>query len=119
MTAPVDLDCILCACEVAVLRALEVAGNRGRDTGRDNRAVNAAAPAHTAHTRRRLAYTHDACDKLVRGAWDHLQLVYPNEPRLIRGLDWYVRQLIVTQSAHTRAELAQVLAVVYEPVTTS
>lgn len=115
MTAPssVNVDCIVCACEVAVLRALEVAGKRARNSSRQNRA-RMAMPLHLIHTRFPLALTHEDCDRLLVDAWDHLRIAVPNQQRLYTAVDWYVRQLIVMRRAHTREELHAVVAVVYE-----
>lgn len=109
--AAVDTD-VLYACEVAVLRALEVAGKRGRT--RHHRSMLADVPVHELHVFLRLATTDEGCDRFLTGAWDHLALVIPDHPRLYSVLDWYTRQLIVQRRPHTRDELRRVLAVVYE-----
>lgn len=110
MTAP-TVDCTL-ACEMAVLRALEVAGKKSLK--RWARGQVPDVPAHLLHTRLRIASTHDECDKLLVGAWGHLTMVIPEEPRLLLAVDWYVRELIVKRQPHTREHLDQVLAVAGE-----
>lgn len=102
------------ACEIAVLRALELAGKRGRNSSRANREL-LDMPAHEQHTRMYLARTPEECDRLLAGAWDHLRIVLPDSERLITAVDWYVRQLIVTRQRHQRHELYAVLAVACEP----
>ena len=110
MTAPTATS-ELHACEVAVLRALEVAGKKS--LRRWSRGSVPDVPAHLLHTHLRIAVTHSDCDKLVAGAWDHLRLVLPGQDRLYRACDWYVRELIVKRQPHTRADLERVLAVAH------
>lgn len=102
----------LLACEVAVLRALEVAGKKS--LGRNQRGAYPGVPAHLLHTHLFLASTHDACDRFLVGAWDHLALVLPEQPKLYTAVDWYVRELIVKRRPHTRSDLEAVLAVAHE-----
>ncbi|RDI32444.1 hypothetical protein DEU38_103177 [Rhodococcus sp. AG1013] len=102
----------LFACEVAVLRALEVAGKKS--LGRSHRGAYTDIPAHLLHTHRRIAATHTECDRLLAGAWDHLAIVLPNQPKLYTAVDWYVRELIVKSRPHARADLEAVLAVANE-----
>ncbi len=111
MTAPTVSQELL-ACEIAVLRALEVAGKKS--LGRNVRGVYTGVPAHMLHTRRRIASTHAECDRLLTGAWEHLALVLPGQPKLYQAVDWYVRELIVKSHAHARADLEAVLAVAHE-----
>ncbi|MGW4718262.1 hypothetical protein [Nocardia sp. NPDC004260] len=114
MTAPADLDCLTSVCEMAVLRALEVAGKRGRNSSRQNREL-LSMPPHEQHTAMCLARRPEDCDRLLPGAWDHLRIVLPGRDRIITAVDWYVRQLIVTRRAHTSEDLRRVLAVACEP----
>ncbi|OZC59263.1 hypothetical protein CH276_22715 [Rhodococcus sp. 06-470-2] len=100
------------ACEMAVLRALEVAGKKSLK--RWARGQVPDVPAHLLHTRLRIAQTHEECDKLLVGAWGHLTMVLPDEGRLVVAVDWYVRELIVKRQPHTRQHLDQVLAVAGE-----
>ncbi len=102
------------ACEVAVLRALELAAKRGRNSSRANREL-LAMPPHEQHTRMRLARVPEDCDRLLAGAWDHLRIVLPDSERIITAVDWYVRELIVARRAHECADLYAVLAVACEP----
>lgn len=111
MTAPAKTDRTL-ACEMAVLRALEVAGKKSLK--RWARGQVPDVPAHELHTRLRIANTHDECDKLLAGAWDHLSMVLPDEPKLRLTVDWYVRELIVTRQPHDREALDRYLAVAGE-----
>ena len=111
MTAPTATSELL-ACEVAVLRALEMAGKRCRNVSRERRKMLIAeTPDHLLYTQLPNASSDDACDALLKGAWDHLRLVLPDQPRVYAALDWYVRRLLVTRERHTRADLERVLAV--------
>lgn len=112
MTAPADTSAELYACEIAVLRALEVAAKRS--LGRRTRGTAPKVPAHMLHTHLCIAATHGDCDRVLTGAWDHLRLVLPGQPRLYAAVDWYVRELIVKRRPHTRADLEAVLAVAHE-----
>ncbi|MBF6298219.1 hypothetical protein IU459_11775 [Nocardia amamiensis] len=109
-----DLDCLTSVCEMAVLRALEVAGKRARNSSRTNREL-LAMPPHEQHTARCLARHPEECDRLLPAAWDHLRIVLPDQPKVITAVDWYVRQLIVTRKPHTSEDLRCVLAVACEP----
>ena len=103
---------IYLAAELSVLRALEAAGKRGR-LSRSQMGIVKGKPTHTVHTIVALAATPADCDRLLSGVWVHLQLVTDEaDPKLIAGLDWYVRELIVNQRKHTRRELDRVLAVI-------
>lgn len=99
------------AAELSVLRALEAAGKRGR-LSRSQMGIVKGEPTHTVHTIVRLAATPAECERLLSGVWVHLQLVTEGDGKLIAGLDWYVRELIVHQRKHTRGELDRVLAVI-------
>jgi hypothetical protein len=101
------------AAELAVLRALEAAGKRGR-LSRSTLGVLKGTPTHLVHTRVQLAMAPAECDRLLAGVWAHLDLILPGEARLVQACDWYVRELIVAQRPHSRRELDRVLAVAYE-----
>ncbi|MDI9914372.1 hypothetical protein [Rhodococcus sp. IEGM 1379] len=111
MTAPLYRAETL-ACEIAVLRALELAAKRS--LGRRTRGTAPEVPAHLLHTHLRIAGTHEDCDKLLVGAWEHMTIVIPEATKLRELCDWYVRELIVTRRPHTRADLERVLAVAHE-----
>lgn len=111
-----DPECVMLAAEVGVLRALELAGKRARGTGgRPDRGELWRIPAWEVHTRRHLATTHEQCDQLLRGAWELLTTVLPDQPKVIAAADWYTRELIITQQSHQASELRRVLVVVCEP----
>lgn len=112
MTAPTSSSQELLACEIAVLRALEVAGKKS--LGRNDRGAYTGVPAYMLHTRRRIAASHPDCDRLLIGAWDHLAIVLPGQPKLYQAVDWYVRELIVKSQLHSRCDLEAVLAVAHE-----
>lgn len=95
--------------ELAVLRALEAAGKRAR-LSRSVMAEARTYPSHTVHERFLLARTRRECDRLLRGVWDHLQLVLPEHAEQIaRACDGYVRDLIVRQAPHDRDALVAYL----------
>lgn len=105
-------ECLLLLCELAVYRALEVAGKRMR--GMQSRAVRAdlvACEAHEVHTRISYASLNRRCDDLVKGAWVTLEEVLPGRPALYADLDAYVRELIEGKQPHSRESLRFVLAV--------
>lgn len=109
-------DCLMLAVEVGVLRALELAGKRAlRASGRPQRGQTWKVVPWEVHTHRRLATTHQDCDRLLTGVWDLLTTVLPDQPRIVEAADWYVRQLIVGQRLHSPADLRQVLEVACEP----
>ncbi|MGW4123624.1 hypothetical protein [Nocardia sp. NPDC004711] len=115
-TAAEAPECVALAVEVAVLRALELAGKRAHhSSGRSGRGQLYKLPAWQVHTARRLAAAPEQCDRLLVGVWDLLAQVVPDQPRIITAADWYVRQLIVSGRAHQASELRQVLAVACEP----
>lgn len=111
MTAP-TISPELLACEIAVLRALEVAGKKS--LGRNDRGAYTGVPAHELHTRRRIATNHTECDRLLSGAWEHLAIVLPGQPKVYQAVDWYVRELITKSQPHHRHDLEAVLAVAHE-----
>ena len=114
MTVTIDESTVL-ASEVAVLRALEMAGKRCRNVSRDRRKVLIAeTPDHLLYTQLPNASRHEDCDRLLEGAWDHLRLVLPGRPKVYALCDWYVRELLVTRQQLTRADLERVLAVAHE-----
>jgi hypothetical protein len=99
--------------ELAVLSALHIAGRRGRLPRHCADEAN-RLPGSEVHIRFRLAADSRDCDRLLAGAWDNLRVVLPHEHRLRTAVDWYVRQLILEQRPHVRAELHKVVAVAYE-----
>lgn len=116
MTAVAAPDCLLLAVEVAVLRALELAAKRSRNTGYRGPRADAvrAIEAWEVYTVRRLATTPAECDRLLHKVWDLLAAVQVG-PRVVEAADWYTRQLIISQRPHTPADLRAVLEVACEP----
>lgn len=110
MTAPTTRSGVYMCAELAVLRALEAAGKRGK-LPRSQMGLVKGQPTHIVHTLVPLASSSADCERLLSGVWVHLQLVTGGDGRLIAALDWYVRELIVHQRKHTRGELDRVLAV--------
>lgn len=101
------------ACEMGVLRALELAGKRGITRSARSR-IKTDTPPHEYHTRVCLAVTEDDCTPLLADAWEHLAIVLPDCERIVTAMDWYVRRLIVSAQPYRRADLYQVLAVACE-----
>lgn len=105
-------DALLLACEVAVLRALEVAAKRCRTISRGDRFAildRDGVPHFALHTRVALANDPDEVDRLFAGAWDHLALVLPRTPKAIEACDVYTRRLIAVKEPHSRQALADTL----------
>lgn len=93
-------DCLLLAANVAVMRALEVAGKRMR--GMRTRAVRAElvdSPAHLVHTLM-PAPKEQVVDQLLEGAWTALESSLPDRPELAAELDGYVRALLASGQPH-------------------
>lgn len=106
-------DALLLACEVAVLRALEIAAKRCRTITRGDRFAyldREGVPHYALHTKVSLANDPAEVDRLFAGAWDHLALVLPRTPAAIRACDEYTRHLIAVKQPHSRAALAAALA---------
>lgn len=106
-------DSLLLACEVAVLRALEVAGKRCRTITRGDRFAyldREGVPLYALHTRVALANDPDEVDRLFVGAWEHLRLVLPRTPAAIKACDQYTRRLVAEKKPHDRKALAEALA---------
>lgn len=107
--APPPGDGLVAACEIAVLRALELAGGRlvpHRERG--------DTPRHQLHTRVHAADEATA-SKALSDAWEHLPVIaqafsLPVD-RLHILLDGYVMQLITRGRAHERGLLAELVTV--------
>lgn len=101
---------VFLACEMAVLRALEMAGKRCRNVSRERRKqLIDSTPDYLIYTQLINANTTADCDSILKGAWEHLALVLPDRPDLYAICDRYVRQLLVRRTPHTKAALAAVL----------
>jgi hypothetical protein len=86
--------------ELAVLRALEVAGKRAR-LPRSWLPERQSLPSHALHVRFVLAHTDADLDRLLFRTWDHLQLVlFEHAEQIAKACDEYVRDLITRQVAH-------------------
>lgn len=115
-------DPALLACELAVLRALEIAAKRMRSTGR-RRAVNSALHGGDGIPPERWYLALPACarerlDHVLGGAWDQLRTVLaadPDRDRLIAACDQYARALLASRQPHARPSLARFLAVARDP----
>lgn len=94
-------DTEIVVAELAVLRALEVAGKRAR-LPRSWLAERQSLPSHTLHVRFVLAHTDADLDRLLARTWDHLQIVLVAEhaEQIAKACDEYVRDLIVHQRPH-------------------
>lgn len=92
------------ACELAVLRALEVAGKRLLTP--QNRGRYRDTDAWQLHTRIRPSVAD--LDKLMDGAWDTLHALHAPRP-LTATLDHYTRTLVATGKPHTMTGLLAAL----------
>lgn len=111
LTAPVDDRSLIAACDVLVLRALELIGKRVVRVERSRYARLGDRPFYEAHT----IWQPDATqlDKALESAWDlvpHVVRVHGKpdvsltEIRLV--LDRYVRELVRSTRGHDVTELA-------------
>ncbi|GAA2657601.1 hypothetical protein [Nonomuraea recticatena] len=91
-----DPACVALAANVAVMRALEVAGKRLLT--RDRRSQYQHLPAWRLHTE--IPAREDDLDRLLVDAWTCLQQVLPHRHDLIRVVDEYVRDLLRSGLAH-------------------
>jgi hypothetical protein len=91
-------------CELAVLRALEVAGKRLLTPALRGRYRD--TDAWQLHTRIRPSISE--VERIMDGAWDTLTALGAS-PRLIRCLDTYTRGLITTGNAHSMPRLLAAL----------
>lgn len=100
-------DCLLLACEVAVLRALELASKRML-----TRKVVGSLPDVPHH----LIYTHlaavtetAALDRLLRGAWSSLPDAMTGIDGLVDALDDHVRSLLASGQTYQAEYLRPVI----------
>lgn len=109
------VDSTLLACEVAVLRALELAVKRAGLRRRAN-GHPCDGPSHTWHITEAPVPSHHI-DKAMVGAWTHLQAVLADDvarDNLVTACDQYTRALLTDRVAHDRGALAAYLAVARE-----
>lgn len=111
-TCPDPVDCLYSTCEVAVLRALELAGKKMRGSSpRNIRAGLLEVPGHELHCNSLVASanTHST-DALMEGAWSPLAIALPMREALVADLDDYVRLLIDTRQPHDPNWLRPIVA---------
>ncbi|TWS24429.1 hypothetical protein FK268_12635 [Tsukamurella sputi] len=114
MTAT-TVDPALLACEVAVLRALELAVKRAGLRLRAN-GHPCAGPSHTWHISE-APVPSSRVEKALAGAWAHLRTTLADDAdveRLILACDEYTRALLADRVAHDRDALAAYLQVARE-----
>lgn len=95
-------SCLYQTCEVAVLRALDLAGKRMRGSSPANlRGGLKGIPSHELHMNPLVASGHKmTADELMRDAWTPLSLALPSRDELVSDLDTYVRTLIERREPH-------------------
>lgn len=101
---PTSADCLYATCELAVLRALELAGKRMRGSSpRNERSGLLSIPAHELHTNTIVAaqLSRHTLDSLLEDAWSPLKFARPGCEALVADLDEYVRLLIERREPHT------------------
>lgn len=101
---PSNVDCLYATCELAVLRALELAGKRMRGSSpRNERSGLLSIPAHELHTNTIVAaqLSRHTLDSLLEDAWSPLKFARPGCEALVADLDEYVRLLIERREPHT------------------
>jgi hypothetical protein len=107
-TAPIT-EAEFLACEMAVLRALEVAAGRGRaGQSRPTRNAN-PGPKHQLYLQLRPQTDPAVQNRLLAGAWDTLAVVLPSRPDLYAACDRYVRTLLARLQPHKRDNLLTAL----------
>ncbi|MER5358809.1 hypothetical protein [Streptomyces sp. NPDC002785] len=93
--------------EVAILRALEVAGNRLKKNDRPSRAAVNHLPKWDVHTF--LPAKEANLDSLLKGSWDIPRASgYPD--RLLQALDEHARIILTAGIAYSRADLLMTLS---------
>lgn len=99
---PDTADCLYATCELAVLRALELAGKKMRGSSpRNVRAGLMAIPAHELHANTLVASSNThTTDSLLEAAWAPLSIALPQREALVADLDEYVRLLIDRRELH-------------------
>lgn len=105
---PDPVDCLYSTCELAVLRALELAGKRMRGSSpRNERSGLLSIPDHELHLNAIVAsqLPRHGLDTLMEGAWSGLNIALPFRETLVADLDFYVRQLIERREPHNPARL--------------
>ncbi len=93
--------------ELAVLRALEIAGKRLLSAGGRQYRGQVAGPAWSIHTHPDLRPTEAQLDTLLAGAYDTLRASpLGHAPGAVELVDGYVRQLLLAGVGHTPQYLA-------------
>ncbi|MFI9591104.1 hypothetical protein [Nonomuraea sp. NPDC052265] len=100
-----DPDCVALAANVAVMRALEVAGKRLLT--RDRRSQYQHLPAWELHTE--IPAPEEDLDRLLADAWTCLTQVLPHRDDLITVVDGYVRDLLRSGQPHETRWLMRAL----------
>lgn len=111
VTASSNVDCLYGTCEMAVLRALELAGKRMRGSSpRNVRAGLLEIPQHELHCNGLVASasTH-TIDSLLEDAWSPLAIVLPGRDALVKDLDDYARLLIERRQPHEESWLRPIV----------
>lgn len=94
--------CLYQTCELAVLRALDLAGKRMRGSSPANlRGGLREVPTHELHANSMVASAHRmTADELMKDAWSPLTIALPDREALVADLDGYVRLLIERRELH-------------------
>jgi hypothetical protein len=102
---------VLAAADVTVRRALELAGKRLLTPSL--RGMYAELPAHKLHTKFRVGSDGAQLDRILAGAWAHVDEAFEDiaDPARMRSLlDRYAKGLITSSMEHSRSLLAAFLA---------
>lgn len=97
---------LLNTANLAVLRALELAGRRM--VPRSEKRFAPDVPVYERHTA--LVVELADLDRLISGAWDMLTVAMPDRPSLVDVLDAYTREALYAGRRHTLADLRDRLA---------
>lgn len=101
---------LLVASDVTVRRALELAGKRMLTASL--RGMYADLPAHKMHTKVRVSGDESQLDRILAGAWDHVDEAFEDiaDPARMKALlDRYAKGLINSNMEHNRSLLAAYL----------
>lgn len=93
---PCEDDALMAAANVAVLRALDIAGKRL--VTRASRGQMMPLPTWTRHTH--VEITRHDLDKLLADAWSLLDVALDGAGKVIETLDAYVRELLLAREPH-------------------
>jgi hypothetical protein len=102
---------LLAAADMAVLRALEVAGRRMLTYGHSGVKALRAQGVSEWQVHTKIAHDKAGCDlgRLLDGAWVHLSRSNLASPAAVAAVDRYTRHLLTSRTEHRTQDLARAL----------